>query len=276
MSHGGARWQVRLTAAALCIAPLGIWNALSHPPASAFEQVIHRWASPIQYATAVWLVSVSGVRERLSQWTEQESEIDRLRQKLQLLREENRRLRVAGARQTRLRALEKIIDQQGTKIHAVAQVVGRRNTESEKHCTLQILDLNGLEVSAGLPVMAPEGIVGFVMAVQGRWVDVRLISDPRSSLDVVFAESREPAVLSGTPALDHTLSIGMLRAGAQVAPGDELLTSALGGRFPPDLPVARVKEVAPAQGELFRDGTAVASADLDLLEHVLILGKAAP
>ena len=56
-----------------------------------------------------------------------------------------------------------------------------------------------------------------------------------------------------------------------VEPGDLLVTSGLGGRFPQGYPVAVVSEVQRDAGELFARVLATPSAALDRTRHVLLV-----
>jgi rod shape-determining protein MreC len=53
--------------------------------------------------------------------------------------------------------------------------------------------------------------------------------------------------------------------------GDKLLTSGLGGRFPPGFPVGEVRSVAPSASGMFLVAMAQPAADLDRGEDVLLL-----
>jgi rod shape-determining protein MreC len=58
---------------------------------------------------------------------------------------------------------------------------------------------------------------------------------------------------------------------ADVHVGDRLLTSGLGGRFPPGFPVGTINRVGPAASGMFLDAQAQPSADINRSEDVLLL-----
>jgi rod shape-determining protein MreC len=58
---------------------------------------------------------------------------------------------------------------------------------------------------------------------------------------------------------------------ADVKEGDRLLTSGLGGRFPPGFPVGEITRVAPAPTGMFLEAQAQPSADINRSEDVLLL-----
>lgn len=276
MALGGRQWKSWVIIVALVLGPFAVWHATQRSTDSSVARVIRRWALPVQYVVGLGMASMFRVQERLARWKEHEAQIDAIQLELRLLREENRKLRVSAAQKSRILNLEKALELSTPREFALGRVVEKRSSELMRQCTIRVLQLEDLELRPGLAVLAAEGLVGWVTGVHGDLLDVQLISDPRSAIDVVLAESREPALLSGSQSLEHVLRIGMLRAGAAAAPGDWMLTSALGGRFPPDLPVARIRDLESPRGELFRTGIATPAADLDTLEEVLIVGSGTP
>ncbi|MFN8557776.1 MAG: rod shape-determining protein MreC [Dehalococcoidia bacterium] len=98
----------------------------------------------------------------------------------------------------------------------------------------------------GMPVLGRGGaLVGTVERSLDSTAWVRLITDPQSGVNAVVQESRAPALAVG--AADHRLRMDYLPQGAVVKTGDTVVTSGLGGSYPPGLLVGRVArvEVAP-------------------------------
>ncbi len=100
--------------------------------------------------------------------------------------------------------------------------------------------ING--VVAGQAVLDDHGVVGQTMHV-GPWsAEVILITDPEHALPVAIQRTgyRTIAVGAGD---SSSLGLPYLPANADIRPGDVLVTSGLGGVFPPGYPVAKVTEV---------------------------------
>ena len=97
-------------------------------------------------------------------------------------------------------------------------------------------------VTASQAVLDDHGVVGQTMHV-GPWsAQVILITDPEHALPVSIARTglRTIAVGAGD---SSSLGLPYLPANADVRVGDVLVTSGLGGVFPPGYPVARITEV---------------------------------
>jgi rod shape-determining protein MreC len=78
------------------------------------------------------------------------------------------------------------------------------------------------------------------------------------------------AIAEGTGALG-SLEIRNVSSNTDIQPGDLLVTSGLGGRFPEGYPVAVVQKVERDTGEAFARVLAVPSAALDRTRHVLLV-----
>ena len=95
-----------------------------------------------------------------------------------------------------------------------------------------------------MAVVAPAGVVGRVQRVFGRYCDVLLAADPKSSIDVVVARTGGRGVLKGIAGGDrYRTRIEYLERKDEAAEGDLVVTCGLGGFFPRDLPVGRIVKV---------------------------------
>jgi len=101
-------------------------------------------------------------------------------------------------------------------------------------------------VRKGQAAVAGAGLAGRVTEVGDRSARVLLITDLNSRIPVVVEGSRDQAVLAGDnsdrPRLDY------LRSNARVSPGDRVVTSGIGGIFPPGIPVGIVVGVGGVDG----------------------------
>lgn len=132
---------------------------------------------------------------------------------------------------------------------------------------------DGLRV--GQPVMDAGGLVGQVDQVFVHSASVILLSDPDHALPVEIARSRLRTIAYGSGRTGE-LRLDDLPMNADVENGDVLLTSGLGGRFPPGLPVADVVSVERSPGEAFAVARAQMRSRLDDTRHLLIVTRSEP
>lgn len=125
-------------------------------------------------------------------------------------------------------------------------------------------------VKPGQPVIDAHGVMGQVREVLPTTSVVMLITDPEHAIPVVIERSGLRTVAYGSRSGDE-LTLPNIPLAADVRVGDRLLTSGLGGRFPPGFPVGDVESVAPATTGMFQVAEAKPAADIDRSEDVLLL-----
>lgn len=198
-------------------------------------------------------------------------ENERLRRELDRVRDEHARLLGVMQENARLRALVGFADAYPTLELEPARVIAKDVTPFFRVITLRI-DASGGRIDAGMPVVASAGVVGYVSEVSGRYAQVLLAVDPRSSIDVLVQRNRARGVLVGNGHdNDYTSSISYLLARDEVAPGDVVVTSGMGGRFPPDLVVGRIATVDEREAGIFQQVTVEPAVDFSRVEEVFVV-----
>lgn len=126
----------------------------------------------------------------------------------------------------------------------------------------------GLRV--GQPVLDANGLIGQVDDVLTHSASVILLSDPDHALPVKVERSRLRTIAYGSGQIAQ-LRLNDLPMNADIEVGDVLISSGLGGRFQPGLPVADVVEVTRLPGEAFARATAELRARLQGARHLLVV-----
>ncbi|HEY6130962.1 MAG TPA: rod shape-determining protein MreC, partial [Halioglobus sp.] len=125
-------------------------------------------------------------------------------------------------------------------------------------------------VFVGQPLIDASGLMGQVVEVSSDTSRALLITDVTHSVPVQVNRNGVRAIAEGTGALG-SLEVRHVSSTTDIQPGDLLVTSGLGGRFPEGYPVAVVKEVERDTGDAFAHVLAVPSAALDRTRHVLLV-----
>lgn len=197
------------------------------------------------------------------------------------LSEENRRLRAENERLTndlaRLRE-QGITDQQTAALDAVraqfpdetflaASVVGRDSSNLRQLIAIDAGRGDG--VREGMIVVSEgRSLVGTITKVLDDYSWVMLITDPKSAVSAMVQESRAQGVVAGN--YDGSLNMEFVGQGAAVKEGDFVITSGLGGGFPPGVTIGRVSHVETREQDLFQRVTVDRLASLSNLERVLV------
>jgi rod shape-determining protein MreC len=125
-------------------------------------------------------------------------------------------------------------------------------------------------VFKGQAVLDGTGVMGQVSDVRQRLSEVLLISDPDHALPVQLTRTGLRTVAYGTGETAWLL-LPNVPLQADVRPGDLLVTSGLGDRFPPGFPVAEVINIDRDSGETFAEVRARPLAALDRGREVLLV-----
>jgi rod shape-determining protein MreC len=120
----------------------------------------------------------------------------------------------------------------------------------------------------GLPVVAARGVVGRIIKTAPNSSRVLLVTDASSNIAALVQRNRSRGVLQGSGAkliLKYTLRE------ADIATGDLLVTSGMGGVFPKGLSLGTVEIVERDELSLFQRIQVVPVVDFSHLEEVMVL-----
>jgi rod shape-determining protein MreC len=121
----------------------------------------------------------------------------------------------------------------------------------------------------GMPVVTDQGLVGRVDAVIADAARVQLITDPASSVNVRLQNAEVEAALSGS--ITGDVSLDLIPQDTTIEIGDLVLTSGLGGGYPPDLIVGQIVNKRTRDFDLFQQATVQPVVDFNRLQIVLII-----
>lgn len=125
-------------------------------------------------------------------------------------------------------------------------------------------------IEPGQAVIDGRGVMGQVVAAEARHATMLLLTDPGHAIPVTVLRSGLRAVAYGTGATD-ALRLPHIPFSADVKLGDALVTSGIGGRFPPGLPVGTIRELKPDDTGTFVEAVALPAAGLSRSGEVLVL-----
>ncbi|MFA5111484.1 MAG: rod shape-determining protein MreC [Desulfobaccales bacterium] len=124
-------------------------------------------------------------------------------------------------------------------------------------------------VKIGMPVLAPQGIVGRVVEVYPQYSKVMLIVDRKSSADAMVQRSRVRGMLKGKGG--NRCSLDYVPKSAEVQVGDLVLASGLVGLYPKGLVFGKVSTANKKSPGVFQEVEVTPSVDLSTLEEVLVV-----
>lgn len=125
-------------------------------------------------------------------------------------------------------------------------------------------------VYIGQPVISDKGVVGQVISVGKVSSRVLLISDATHAIPVQVLRNDIRVIASGTGRRDE-LQLEHIPSSTDIRPGDMLVTSGLGGRFPEGYPVGIIKSFDVDSQNAFAVVSVTPTAQLERLRYLLLL-----
>ncbi len=151
--------------------------------------------------------------------------------------------------------------------YVTATVIGREISPFLQYIIIDKGSDDGLQY--GMPVVTQEGLVGRVDAVIAAASRVKLITDSTSVVNVLLQTAEIEAQLNGS--LTGDLSLDMIPLDETVEPGDVVLTSGLGGNYPPNIFVGQVLSVQMRDNALFQTASVQPIVDFNSINAVLVI-----
>ena len=177
------------------------------------------------------------------------------------------RMAALEAENARLRALLDSTSKVGDSI-LIAEIV---SIDMNPYRNLIVVNRGGKEgVYVGQALIDADGIIGQIIRDRYYTAEAMLVTDVDHALPVELARNRLRSIAVGTGELDR-LSLPYLPSNADVREGDLLVTSGLGGTFPPGYPVGVIRSVNLVTGQPFLEIDAEPAAALNRIREVLLV-----
>ena len=127
-------------------------------------------------------------------------------------------------------------------------------------------------VRLGQSAVDAGGLLGQVVAVTPGTSTLLLLTDPDHAVPVLVQRNGIRLVAYGTGHSDR-IELANVPLSGDVRVGDRIVTSGLGGRFPPGFPVGTVSSLRPDESRAFLVGELKPAAQLDRGRDVLLLRR---
>jgi rod shape-determining protein MreC len=199
-------------------------------------------------------------------------EINRLETENAFLQQEVIALREQAAEAEVLAALLNYARTQPENRYLAANVIGKDVSPFLRSVLINQGSDAGL--ARGMPVVTARGLVGRVVEVFATYSRVELITDPENAVNVKFQNARAEGILSAR--INGEMFVDLIDLDANIEQGELVLTSGLGAKYPPDIPVGSVVSLRRRDFDLFQTTIVQPSVSFDDLQVVLVITNFTP
>lgn len=223
--------------------------------------------NPLQSALAKIHRGALGTWHVFTDWRAVRAENSALRADNERMRVQSLQAREIDDENRRLRRLLSLRDRLPLTT-LTGEIIGREGGGWARSLTVNRGRTDG--IAQQMPAIVPEGLVGRVAQVRMGASVVQLLNDPTSTVGAVVQRTRTAGLIEGEPSGGLRFKF-MARDGADVTPGDLIVTSGVGTLFPKGIPVGRVTAIEDKGSALFHFAVVAPAVDFARVEEVLLL-----
>jgi rod shape-determining protein MreC len=227
--------------------------------------VAQRWIAARVAAISDFLTSPRDIATLRNRIAELEGENAHLEQEIIILREQLSETEI-------LSALLDYARTQPESSYLAADVIGQDISPFLQWVLIGAGSDDGIR--HGMPVVSAEGLVGRVSDVYATVSRVQLITDPALAVNVKMQSTGADGVLAAE--LNGELRVDFIDPEEVVESGELVLTSGLGGSYPPDIPVGEVLSLRARDYELFQQAVIEPVVDFNDLRILLVITSFRP
>ena len=130
-------------------------------------------------------------------------------------------------------------------------------------------------VAVDMPVVNGDGLVGRVVAVGAGYCRIVTIADSSGDVSALVERTRDHGILTGTVSTgdedEALLTMSYLPLGADLVPGDTVITNGLSGVFPKGIIIGDVVEVSQSSDGMRNEAIIQPRVDFYHLEEVMVI-----
>jgi rod shape-determining protein MreC len=192
--------------------------------------------SPISNGLHQVAATVSGLASGAGDYWDAAGQNGRLKRENAALRRQMTEARAIILDNRELRAMLRLREQ-SPKVVAIGRIVSSSFESPRRFAILSAGKGDGIR--EGMPVRSPDGLIGRILEAGSVDSRVLLVSDRASTVPARLLTTGQAVLGQGRG--DGTLDVKPLEVGRNpFKPGDIVITSGVGGLYPPLIPVARV------------------------------------
>jgi rod shape-determining protein MreC len=237
--------------------------------ASFFENAASNLVMPIQNGLTYLKNKISGNSTFFTDISNLQQENEELKQKNSELEQSLRELENIKTQNETLKEYLNLTEKYGEYNTVPGYVINKDISNYSKTIVINLGSDDG--VTENMTVIADQGLVGYVVSVTDTTAKVQTIVDTASSVSCVMSSNDESIVCKGTLDDSSSLRAMYIPTDSNIAQGESIETSGLGGIYPKGIHVGTVKKVTNTQNLTDRYAIVETAVDFDKLNTVLVV-----
>lgn len=206
-----------------------------------------------------YFTSVEDLKEKNEKLKDENEDLKKKNQELEILRAENKTLK----EQTNL------ADKYTDYVVIPGYVIQRDFSNYSKIIVINVGKRDGVE--PGMTVVADGGLVGYIVSAEDKTSKVQTIIDTASAVSSLFINTEKSLVTRGLLDSNNKIKGTYIDNDVVINEGDTIQTSGIGGIYPKNINIGKVKEIVNTQNKTNRYVYIETAVDFENLNNILVL-----
>ena len=187
------------------------------------------------------------------------------------LKQSNQEIEILKAENKTLKAQMKLSDMYSDFSTTPAYVIQKDFSNYSKTIVINVGNNDGIK--SGMTVVAEGGVVGYIVSVEDKSSKVQTIVDTASAVSAVFENTEKSLVTRGILDSNNRIKGTYIDNDVVINEGDNIVTSGIGGIYPKNINVGKVKEIINTKNKTNRYVYIEPSVNFDELSNVLVINN---
>lgn len=196
-------------------------------------------------------------------------ENDKLKSENEELRNKNLEIDSVKAENKTLKEYANLISKYEDNASIPGYIIQKNFSNYSKIIVINVGKKDGVE--EGMTIVAEEGLVGYVVSVEDGSSKVQTIVDTASAVGAMFENTEKSLVTRGLLDSNSRIKGTYIDNDVVVNEGDTVVTSGIGGIYPKNITIGKVKEIINTKNKSNRYVFIETAVDFDNLNNILVI-----
>ncbi len=196
-------------------------------------------------------------------------ENEKLKEENESLKQKNMELESVKAENKTLKEQERLLNQYSEYNSVPGYIIQRNFSNYSKTVTINLGKKQGIEPN--MAVVAEKGLVGYVVSVEEESAKVQTIVDTASAVSAVFNNTEKSLVTRGILDANSKVKGTYIDNDVVINEGDTIVTSGIGGIYPKNITIGKVKEIENTKNKSNRYVYIDTAVNFNEISDILVL-----